>query len=454
MWPIFNIDRKAGAQCYASFKLLGIGITLLSLIGASDIARADPVKKGPRLTAAELGLMKGFHEPGDHIVDQLNWSEPPYSRWGMQNVQALLPSAAIHRTDTPVTALPKSNKAIDGLMITDEYDTVWTFDEVMESTYTDAFLVVHNGKIVLEKYWNGMKPWTPHILFSISKSYTGLLAGILESEGKLDLSNRITDYIPKLKNTAWYDTTIRSLIDMNTAVGWSEHGNDYVGGVDEMKNPMLQWTLANNWMPMRPEYGDVPDGSHDFLSKLPKKAENKQAFLYKSVDTDMAAWVFEAASGESFADLMTSRIWSKIGAEQDAAVIVDQYGAAAGSWGMSVTLRDMGRVGMMMAAGGSLNGEQIIPKEFAADIMSGGDKKLWKKGGRDRKGSYRSFWWHTGNDRKAYFARGAYGQYLYIDPKSNTAIVRFASQPGENRDDMDKLIMAVFDKVIEMVAAP
>lgn len=343
-------------------------------ISLSLVAPTIALEKTTHPTAKELGIMQGPHEPGVTAATQLNWSNKPYNRWALQNAQALLATAPIYRTDTPVTELPRSDKTIEGLTVTDHYGNIWTLNEAMESTYTDGFLVIHKGEVVYEQYFNDMKPWTKHLAFSVSKSFAGILAEILEDEGKLDLSKNVSDYIPSLKRTAWSRTTVDELINMNTSVDWDESIDSYGVG---LKSPFFLWGLATNEIPWRPEYGPIADGLHDFLSKLPKKSTNKGAFHYKSVDTDMAGWVLEAASGESFADLMSTRLWSKIGAEQDASIIVDQYGAPAPNYGLSMTLRDMGRVGMTMAAGGFFNGQQIIPK---AGLTLEGNKEHWRKG--------------------------------------------------------------------------
>jgi hypothetical protein len=319
----------------------------------------------------------------------------------------------------------------------------------MSATYTDGFLVVHKGEVVHEQYWNGMKPWTRHLLFSVTKSYTGMIAGILADEGRLDMDAQLTHYIPELKGTAWDNTTLQELIDMNTAVDWDEGGDAY--NVTGIKNIFFKWGVALGEIPYEESYGDVPDGNHAYLASLAKKPSNKEAFHYKSVDTDMAGWVIEAASGQSFADLMTEKLWSRIGMEHDASIIVDQYGSPGTNYGLSITLRDMGRVGMVLAAGGKLGDQQIIPKAFWDDIADGGDKQLWKNGGYDRvweNGSYRSFFWHRGNDRGNVYGVGIHGQFMYIDPRSNTAVIRFASQPIGVDGERNRLIYAVFDEIV------
>ncbi len=401
-------------------------------------------------TAEEHGLMQGPHGPGVKTVTKFNWNRAPYNRWSLQNMQAIKSTAPIYRAGTPATPLPKSDKSIAGLFITDQRGTNRTFDEVMTSTYTDGFLVVHKGEVVHEQYWNGMKPWTRHLLFSVSKSYTGMIAGILADEGRLDMTFQLTQYIPELKDTAWENTTVQELIDMNTAVDWDETGAAY--NVTGIKNIFFKWAVANGSIPYEESYGEVPDGNHDFLASLPKKPSNKGAFHYKSVDTDMAGWVIEAASGQSFAELMTEKLWSQIGMEYDANIAVNKYGSPGTNYGLSIALGDMGRMGMVLAAGGKLGDQQIIPKAFWDDIADGGDKQLWKNGGYDQtiweNGSYRNFFWHRGNDRSNFYGVGIHGQFMYIDPGSNTAIIRFASQPIGWDPESNSLIFAVFDEIV------
>ena len=139
----------------------------------------------------------------------------------------------------------------------------------------------------------------------------------------------------------------------------------------------------------------------------------------------------QRASGTSFADLLEQRIWGKLGAEQDAYIVVDQVGTQFAGGGMSASLRDMARFGEAMRNNGRFNGQQIVPEAVVADIRAGGDAaKFADAGYATLPGwSYRNMWWVAGEEQGMFAARGIHGQTIYVDPKAEMVIARFASNP-------------------------
>ena len=137
------------------------------------------------------------------------------------------------------------------------------------------------------------------------------------------------------------------------------------------------------------------------------------------------------ATGQSVGDILQERIWSRLGAEQDACFCIDTVGNEFAGGGLNAGLRDLARVGEMMLRGGHYNGQQIVPAQVVADIRRGGDAGRFAHAGfKLLPGwSYRNMWWVTHNDHGAYAARGVHGQTIYIDPLADMVIARFASHP-------------------------
>src|SRR5579883_2560285 len=137
--------------------------------------------KSPRpQTAQELALMQGFPPPEDKLVTVANFQVGPYNRWGFQHISQILPTAPIGRGDGTAAALERRAQDLGALAFTGAGGRM-TIAEMLETTYTDGFLVLKDGAIVAEQYFNGMGPHTRHLLMSVSKSLTGMLAGILGS---------------------------------------------------------------------------------------------------------------------------------------------------------------------------------------------------------------------------------------------------------------------------------
>ena len=258
---------------------------------------------------------------------------------------------------------------------------------------------------------------------SLTKSFNGTLASILVAEGKLDETKLVPFYVPELKNSAYADATVREVMDMTTALKYSE---DYA----DPKADIWQFSAAGNPLP-KPEGYKGPEGYYEYLETVKKQGEHGEAFGYKTVNADALGWIISKATGKSVNELLSERIWSKIGMEQDAYYQVDGKGIAFTGGGFNAGLRDLGRFGELLRNHGKFNGEQLFPAQAIKDIEKGGSKKAFEKSGHPKlKGwSYRNMWWIPENKDGAYSARGVHGQTIYIDPASEMVIVRFASHP-------------------------
>ncbi|MCK1277571.1 serine hydrolase [Bradyrhizobium sp. 61] len=269
----------------------------------------------------------------------------------------------------------------------------------------------------------GVRGHKPHIAMSVTKSFTGVLAGILVTEGKIDPQALVPDYVPELKASAFGDARVHEVMDMTTGLEYTEVYTD--------KNSHV-WGLrrANGMAPIPPDY-DGATNIFDFLAAQKKQGEHGKAFAYKTVNTDVLAWICRRVSGMTLSDLLSERVWTPMGAEEDAHYHVDRIGTESGGGGLSTSLRDLARFGETMRNHGRFNGRQIVPSQVVEDIARGGDPEKFKPAGYTTLpgASYRNQWWVTHNAHGAYMARGVHGQGIYVDPKAEMVIARYASHP-------------------------
>jgi CubicO group peptidase (beta-lactamase class C family) len=148
----------------------------------------------------------------------------------------------------------------------------------------------------------------------------------------------------------------------------------------------------------------------------------------------VVGWVLQRVSGKSFAELVSERIWQRIGAEQDAFVWVDPKGAQVTSIGFSATLRDLGRFGEMLRQNGRINGEQVMPAAVIEEIRKGADREKFKASGQlERFGySYHNHWWISHDAGGSFEAKGFNGQHLHVNPAAELVIVKLSSHPVGN----------------------
>ncbi|WP_441242239.1 serine hydrolase domain-containing protein [Tardiphaga sp. 768_D3_N2_1] len=381
-------------------------------------------------TAAEtdpntLGWMKGFPPARDKLIQfhDDSFRNFPELRWAWSNVRSLVPTVNVWRGASGASVLPRAERDIGGSQSTTMDGRPMTFARMFEETYADGIVVLHKGKLIYERYAGALKAHKPHIAMSVTKSFTGTLAGMLVAEGKIDPQAPVTDYVPELKATAFGDARVHEVMDMTTGLKYTEVYADRNSDV---------WSLrrANGMAPIPPDYQGATD-IFALLCKQEKQGEHGKAFAYKTVNTDVLAFIVRRASGTALSDLLSERIWQPMGAEEDAHYHVDRIGTESGGGGLSTTLRDLARFGEMMRNHGHFNGRQIVPAAVVEDIERGADPAKFKPAGYVTLpgGSYRNQWWVTHNEHGAYMARGVYGQGLYIDPKAEMVIARYASHP-------------------------
>ena len=161
----------------------------------------------------------------------------------------------------------------------------------------------------------------------------------------------------------------------------------------------------------------------------------------------MLGWVIARVTGRSVSQLLSERIWRHLGAEQDAYFTVDSIGTPFAGGGLNTGLRDLARFGEMLRNNGRFNGQQILPRAVVDDIRGGGDKAAFAKAGYALLPgwSYRNMWWVTHNPHGAFMARGVHGQRIYVDPKAEMVIVRYASHPVASNSANDPVTIPAFE---------
>lgn len=394
-----------------------------------------------------LDLMRGFPPPPEAQVTLANWRQPPFNRWSFHHVRRILPTAAIHRGSGPVMALGKDPHDVDRVAFHGPDGAEWTVRRMLAETFTDGFVVLQRGKVVAERYVPGQQPETPHIIFSVSKSVTGSVAGALVERGKLDPEAPVTRYIPEAAGSAYGDCTVRHVLDMTVGIDFEELYLD-------PDSDFARYRVATGWNPVPPG-GEALD-LRGFLVSLKRDGRpHGQVFHYVSPNSDLLGWVLERASGTPYAALVSEALWRPMGAEFDGYVTLDRLGAPRSAGGVCVALRDLARFGELMRRGGAVEGRQVLPRSWIDDILTGGDPAPWKRGasaGFLPQGRYRTQWYIVGNPHGAFCAIGIHGQWIYVDPAAEVVVAKQSSQPLPVDEPMDLLLLAGFDAIARALA--
>ena len=339
------------------------------------------------------------------------WQGAPDNRWSFRHVDEMVPT-------TRVAHIPSAAAPELGLTA---LAAVRDIEQRLENTYTDALVVEQAGEVVADYYAPGFAPDQNHLLMSVSKSLCAIVIGSLIDDGVIEPGRRADFYVSALAGSAYGDATVEQLMDMTAAADYSE---EYTDPDSEVQ---LQ-DRAGGWRPTRP--GD-PRDTYEFLAGLTRSRPHGEVFQYCSAATDALAWIVESATGRRYADVLTERLWSKLGARQEARIAVDRGGSAIANAGICCTARDLALVGRLLLNGGRINGNRIVSREWVAATLAGGDPTKWQSVKRavHPHGSYRNQWWATGNERSNVYAVGIYGQYLWLDPVADVVIVKFSTSP-------------------------
>lgn len=366
----------------------------------------------------------GVHPPrypgaatGQPTVD--TWQEPPHNRWSFANLGEIVPSATVSRHATP---RPPTATARLGVLA----DRVPGLEKRLEETFTDALVVLRRDDIVAEYYAAGFAPDQRHLLMSVSKSLCGLVIGSLVESGRIDPERPIVSYVPELAGSVYDGPTVRHAMDMQISIDYRE---DYLDPTAEVQIH----DRSGGWRSALP--GDPPD-TYAFLASL-RGDGSTGTFQYCSANTDVLAWIIERVTGLRFSEALSEHLWSRLGADHDATITVDSTGFGFANGGVSCTARDLARVGRMMLDGGTAAGGPVVSSAWVDAILAGGDRDAMAASSFPDgfpHGTYLRQWWCFGNERGNVSAIGIHGQNLWLDPLTDTVIVKLSSWPEPDTD--------------------
>jgi len=378
-----------------------------------------------------------------------NWQVAPQLHWSFQHVEELFPTASISRGTGPAAQLPARFSAIGDVAVPQLDGSILTVAETMAATNTDGWLVCQHGRVLAEHYPHGMDPGTRHLLMSVSKSLVGVVAGALIADGSLDPLRPLTTYVPQLETSGYAGAVVRHLLDMRSGIHFSE---EYLDPQAEVR--VLEQAIG--WAPR--QHPLIPRTMYDYLLTLKQKSPHGGPFEYRSGETDVLGWVCEAASELRMPELMSQVLWSRLGAESDAAIAVDSAGSGMYDGGICATLRDLARFGTMLAQGGmSLSGHRVVPRAWIEDTLRGDPDSRAAFAASPTEtlmpgGMYRNQFWLPYPDRDVLMCLGIHGQMLYVNMATGVVAVKLSSWPEPQHAWKLFATLRAFDAVSSQLA--
>jgi CubicO group peptidase (beta-lactamase class C family) len=297
--------------------------------------------------------------------------------------------------------------------------------DYMKSQRTAGLVIVHDGKIRLEKYglgFDGNGKWTS---FSVAKSLTSTLVGAAIKDGHIkSIDDKVTQYIPEMKGSAYDDVSIAQLLTMTSGIKWNEDYEDRNSDVARFNEH-------------KPEAGI--DVTVSYMRKLPREAPAGSKWVYKTGETNLIGVLVSKATKKTVSQYLSEKIWAPFGMEQDASWLLGGTGHEISGCCLQASTRDFARFGLFMLGGASIDGKSILPDGWIANATT----KRADIGAAERGYGYQ--WWTI--DDGSYQAQGIFGQGIFIDPKRKLVIASNSNWPSATHEKSSQARMEFYKKV-------
>ena len=389
--------------------------------------KIDIVGSTDRSAAKGYGLSQTRWHLGN--IDHRRWDvkSDETMRFLHLNGPQFFTHAWVHRAG-PVSKLPVDLDATIGSITAATHIGKLSVNDWIDRGTVDGFLVIRNGRIILERYPR-MRPFDKHHWWSVRKALVGTIIAMLEDEGKVDVQQPVQVYVPELAGTAWDGIPVIDILDMASGTSGLEV-DDPVALTGEISRYYRYEASVGN----RPRVGNTPESTYAYVASLPSHRPNGQANEYTTVNTFVLTWLAERVTGKPFSEIVSERIWRNIGAEGDALMMVSSVGASST---INSTLRDLGRFGLLFTP----SWEQVSTKRLISDtylkkIQLGGRPEIFAKAGAgkaliklfaDDPPRHNTYQWDFVMPDGDFFKAGHNGQGLYISPNRNLVIAFFGS---------------------------
>jgi CubicO group peptidase (beta-lactamase class C family) len=304
-------------------------------------------------------------------------------------------------------------------------------DDYLSRNRTTGLLILKGDTILAERYQYDRKPEHRMNSYSMAKTLVAMLVGVALAEGKIQaLDDRADRYVPELKGTPYGETPIRHLLTMSSGVRFTEN----YSGADDVA------TLARLSV-----LGESEGGAATVMPFRTRDRAPGEKFSYSSAETQVLGLVLRAATGRTLADYLSAKIWQPMGAEADASWAMDKGGYEAAYFAVNATVRDYGRLGMLLANDGAFDGRRIIPAGWVRAATTPAAKQF-EPGQTGLFFGYGYQTWIVPGPERQFVLRGLRGQSVFVDPKSKLVLVHTAAR---NVGDPGSELLALWFAVVK-----
>lgn len=275
----------------------------------------------------------------------------------------------------------------------------------MDSLHTTAFLIIRHDSILYESYRDEWNDTLTSNIYSATKTIVGILTGIALDEGKIhSLDDPVSRYLPIYNKGMQTEVTIRHLLTMSGGMAW-----------DEAYSSLFSVTT----------HGYYGNDLYDLVIGLDVTERPGIQFSYRSGETQLLAFVLEAATNKTLSQYAEEKLWRPMQAEHDAYWLLDKKGGDEKAFCcFHTTARDVARFGRLMLHRGRWNNRQLVSEKYMDEMMRPASylKDQW---GKDSLSYYGlQTWMMNYQGEQIPCMRGMLGQYVFVIPSKNAIVVR------------------------------
>jgi len=412
----------------------------LMILAAGTIAAAN----GHRLSAQPAGRIEVDKiRPTGLLVDRYSYMSPPHNAYYFHHIDRLrfrhdwVPrSGAVHplvrsAEPVPVLAIRASgeSRGID-------------LDEYLVRNHVTGFLVLRGDTVIVERYLQGAGEGSRFVSQSVGKSVVSILVGIAVDQGRLGrVEEPVIKYLPELAATGYRDASVENVLQMATGVDYSENYRDSTSGAARIGAALITG---------RPSFSEF------VLSMKPTTTAPGTRFEYQSVNTQVLGMLIERVTGKRLHRWAAEALWSKIGAESDAFFYQSRRQRETCAFAcFNATLRDYGRVGLLMLAGGVIGGRRVVSETWVRRSTSATALYLQPSSPREAgppRFGYGFQWWLPPSADGAFYAFGIYGQTIYVNPAKHVVVVQTSAWPTPIGDEtLNRERSAMMESIAQVV---
>ncbi len=320
-----------------------------------------------------------------------------------------------------------------------------SFQDYIKTGPVNGVLILHRNRVVFEQYPR-MRDFDKHLFMSVTKIYVSTLIAILEDEGLIDSDLTVDHYLEGTRGSGWEGVKVRDVLDMTSGIASIETDTEAYTNPD---HPHYQYEASLGWLePTK----NTRASTYEHVASLKSKQPPGEAFEYSSVNTFLLSWLAEKITVKPFNEIVSEKIWSKIGAEADGLISVSKMGAPSTHGGLCATLRDMVRFGRHFTPSVRQSStERLISDSYLKKIQHGGRSVLFDKGVigqmiienlHGEKPLHNSYQWDFVMPDGDFFKAGFGGQGLYISPARDLVIGYFGTSFDEKLEENELVWIA------------